>query len=644
MSDHDLAINKLAAGGVPNRAQELAQLFPEALTDGKVDVEKLKLLLSEAVEESQERYGLSWPGKRNAIRLAQKQSTATLAPMADESVDWDTTKNLIIEGDNLEVLKLLQKSYYGQVKLIYIDPPYNTGKDFVYEDDFSEPTESYLKRSRQVDDGGFATSTNRETSGRFHSNWLNMMHARFMISRRLLTEDGVILVSINDVEVARVRMLLEEVFGEDNFLAQFVWVNEGNVDQQSKIKGIHEYIIAFSRSKSNFNNPSIIDPNIEESSKLFNSKIENSITKNGPANPPSRIDLPVGFPADFESGVIPPRMDKWPHVIDSIEIGGGTLTKPASVFSGWSSKRQLELFIANGLNPIVDSSGRQTSFHLTRTGAIYMTKERSGDQGHVVSVLRNMGTTKQASGQLASWDIDFSYPKPVYLIQYLLEIFIGDLKEAVVCDFFAGSGTTGEAVLRLNESKSKSISYLLVQIPEVTESGQSLSSLTRRRMVEAGRELSLKAKSSKRNFDGGFRAFRLGESNFKNWDADADALLAEDLEAFVNNINTNASDEGIVHEILLKAGIRQDTDLSTVNVAGVDVTLAFDGLFAVSANRTISQEFIDGLLALEPHVQQVYLLDSGFGDNDSLKVNARHQFAARRSDSDPDKDDALRTV
>lgn len=644
MSDQDLAINQLAADGIPDRAQELAQLFPEVMTDGKVDVEKLKLLLGEKVEESQERYGLTWPGKRDAIRLAQKQSTATLEPMLDESVDWDATKNLIIEGDNLEVLKLLQKSYYGQVKLIYIDPPYNTGNDFIYNDDFDEPTEAYLKRSSQMNADGFATSTNRETSGRFHSTWLNMMHARFMIARRLLTEDGVILVSINDVEVSRVRMLLEEVFGEDNFLAQFVWLNEGNVDQQSKIKGIHEYVVAFSRSKSKFQNPQTIDPNIEETSKLFNDKIENSITKNGPANPPSKIDLPVGFPADFESGVVHPRSDKWPHVIDLIEIEDNALTNPASVYSGWSSKRLLELFIANGLSPIVDSSGRQTSFHLTRSGAIYMTKERAGDQGHVVSVLRNMGTTKQASGQLASWNVDFSYPKPVYLIQYLLEVFIGDLETAIVCDFFAGSGTTGEAVLKLNESKSKSIRYMLIQLPEVTGSGQTLSSLTRRRMVAAGRELSSKVEPSGRHFDGGFRAFKLCESNFKNWDADADTLLAEDLEAFVNNINTNANDDGIVHEILIKAGIRLDTDLTAIKVAGQDVTLAEEGLIAVSANRSVTQEFIDGLLAFEPQIQQVYLLDSGFGDNDSLKVNARHQFAARRSDSDPDKDDALRTV
>lgn len=222
VSDQDLAINQLAADGVRDRGDELAQLFPEAMTDGKVDVEKLKILLGEKVEESQERYGLTWPGKRDAVRLAQKQSTATLEPMPDDSVDWDTTKNLIIEGDNLEVLKLLQKSYYGRVKLIYIDPPYNTGKDFVYPDDFAEPTESYLYRSGQIDGDGFRTSSNKDSSGRFHSDWLSMVYPRLVASRNLLNEDGVILISIDDAELSRLILVVEEVFGEENFVATLI--------------------------------------------------------------------------------------------------------------------------------------------------------------------------------------------------------------------------------------------------------------------------------------------------------------------------------------------------------------------------------------------------------------------------------------
>ncbi|NVM99798.1 site-specific DNA-methyltransferase, partial [Arthrobacter sp. SDTb3-6] len=250
MSDHALKINQLAAEHMPDRVSELAQLFPEAMTDGRIDVEKLRLLLGEQVEDSQERYGLTWPGKRDAIRLAQKQSTATLEPMPGESVDWVTTKNVIIEGDNLEVLKLLQKSYYGKIKLIYIDPPYNTGNDFVYNDDFAEPTNAYLKRSGQTDNAGFRTSINRETSGRFHSDWLNMMYSRLTIARNILAEDGVLLMSLDDNELSNASLLLKEVFGESDFVTVLPWKSRtAKSDVPFGISVDHEWILICAKKK-----------------------------------------------------------------------------------------------------------------------------------------------------------------------------------------------------------------------------------------------------------------------------------------------------------------------------------------------------------------------------------------------------------
>lgn len=250
----------------------------------------------------------------------------------------------------------------------------------------------------------------------------------------------------------------------------------------------------------------------------------------------------------------------------------------------------------------------------------------------------------KASREIKALGIPFDFAKPSELVRYLVSC--AGVKDGPVLDFFAGSGTTGHAVMAQNAEDGGNRRYILVQLPEATDNPEfpKISDITRERIRRAGKKIKEEAGLTGGELDTGFRSYKLSESNFKNWDSDAETLLAEDLEAFVNNINTNASDEGIVHEILIKAGIRLDTDLTTVELAGIDVTLAADGLVAVSANRNITQEFIDGLLALEPQVQQVYLLDSGFGDNDSLKVNARHQFAARRSDSDPDKDDALRTV
>ena len=451
-------MKKLTAGDSASRSpdviaenlEQMKRLFPEAFTEGHVDFDVLKQLLGSAVDERNEKYGLNWHGKRQARQLALTPSTGTLRPCPEDSVDWDTTQNLVIEGDNLEVLKLLQKSYSGKVKLIYIDPPYNTGKDFIYRDDYTDTIGNYLKVTGQIDCDGSKLSSNTEASGRFHTDWLNMMYPRIKLARNLLTEDGVLLASINDMESGGIRFILNEVFGEENFICQFIWNNEGNVDQQSKIKGVHEYVIAYARTVERIARPVVIDPNIEETSKLYNDQIENSITKNGPANPPSIIRLPAGFPAAFDEGTIETRTDKWPHVIDEIAVQGGVVTNPARIESGWSSKNLLELFLANGCTPIQDSSGKETWFAITRTGAIYGYKRRSELQGHVLSVIRNVGTTKQTSNRLATWGIRFSYPKPVLLIRYLIQVFTTQGGSDLVLDFFAGSGTTGEAIIDLN--------------------------------------------------------------------------------------------------------------------------------------------------------------------------------------------------
>lgn len=277
----------------------IADLFPTVMTERlndagdpvrAIDFDLLRQELSDhVVEGPQERYQLDWPGKRAALFAANAPTAKTLRPVREESVDFDTTKNLFIEGDNLDALKLLQESYLGKVKLIYIDPPYNTGKDFVYADRFATTTEEHLERSGQADEAGKRLVANLETNGRFHSDWLSMIYPRLRLARNLLTDDGVLLVSINDVEAGNLKKITEEVFGEANFITQFVWLNEGNVDQQSKVKGVHEYVLAFARSIGGFRRPTVIDPNIDEDSKLFRKQIENSITKNGPANPALRI-------------------------------------------------------------------------------------------------------------------------------------------------------------------------------------------------------------------------------------------------------------------------------------------------------------------------------------------------------------------
>jgi adenine-specific DNA-methyltransferase len=576
--------------------ERLKELFPDAFTEGKLDLEILKQLLGGAVDEREEKYGLNWHGKRRARQLALTPSTGTLRPRPKDSVEWETTQHLMIEGDNLEVLKLLQKSYAGKVKLIYMDPPYNTGADFVYRDDFKDNIRHYLEMTGQFQ-AGKAITTNTEASGRFHTDWLNMMYPRLKLARNLLRQDGALLVSINDIEVATLRLMLDELFGEENFLCQFVWNNEGNVDQQSKIKGVHEYIIAFVRDVEAFPPPRVIDPNIEETSKLYNEQIENSITKNGPANPPSEVLLPEGFPAAFDEGTIAKRTDKWPHILDPLVVAKGKLTKAGRVKSGWSSRNLLELFINNGCIPILDSGGKETWFALTSTGAIYGYKRRSEWQGHVLSVIRNVGTTKQNSNMLAAWGIDFPYPKPVLLLQYLVDVFTRRDEQDVVLDPFAGSGTMGHAVLALNARDNGNRRFILTQLPEPIEGETSpelctLADVTIKRLQAAAGKL--RADAPMLSGDLGFRVFKLDSSNVRPWEPDRDDL-AGTLEEFVDNLRTGRTEEDILYEVLLKLGLNLSIPIEERRIAGKAVHSIGRGVLLACLSPSISREEVEPL-------------------------------------------------
>ncbi|HQE58477.1 MAG TPA: site-specific DNA-methyltransferase [Spirochaetota bacterium] len=338
--------------------EKFKSLFPETFADGKIDFDALKHALGEFIEDdSVEHFGLTWPGKRDARKMAFIPPKGTLKLAKGEGINEDTTQNLYIEGDNLEVLKLLQKSYYNKIKMIYIDPPYNTGNDFVYKDDFSQTIEDYLKETGQLSEEGKALSTNPKTSGRFHSNWLNMIYPRLVLAKTLLREDGVIFVSIDDNEVHNLRAVMNEIFGEENYLTQFAWKTDGNFDNQAKVKKCHEYIIVFCKQLENFPNPPVIDPSIDTNSKLFNDEIRNTIVKNGPKNPISEVILPKGFPSDAKEGILEIRNDQWPHYLNKAIINNFQLQNDVTIKSGWSSKDLLLDFINNENKPILDNKG-----------------------------------------------------------------------------------------------------------------------------------------------------------------------------------------------------------------------------------------------------------------------------------------------
>jgi len=353
-------------------------------------------------------------------------------------------RNLIIEGDNYDALRALRMSHAGRIRCIYIDPPYNTGnRDFVYNDRFVDKSHRFR-----------------------HSLWLEFMYKRLRLAKDLLADDGVIFVSIDDNELFRLGMLMDEVFGSGKKLACFAWQTDGNFDNQAKIKICHEYVLAYSPNPDRFPMPSVVDPNIPEGSKLFRPEIRNTIVKNGPKNPMGEIVLPVGFPASFEAGVVPARTNKWPHISSDIRVADSHVSNESTLISGWANRELCQEFIDGGFQPIRDSKGQSTVFVLTANGAIENVKLRESPS-HVMSVLRNLGNTQSDSAMLTEMGIGFTYPKPVSMMHYLLSIL--DDKQATFLDFFAGSGTTAHAIAKLNAEDGGDRRFILVSSTEATD-------------------------------------------------------------------------------------------------------------------------------------------------------------------------------
>jgi adenine-specific DNA-methyltransferase len=589
---------------VAENIERLKELFPEAFTEGQIDFDVLKQLLGGAVDEREEKYGLNWHGKRRARQLALTPSIGTLLPCPEESVDWDMTQNLMIEGDNLEVLKLLQKSYAGKVKLIYIDPPYNTGKDFVYPDDYRDNIGNYLRLTGQIDGEGGKVTSNTEASGRFHTNWLNMMYPRLMLARNLLSPDGAICISIDDHEVHHLRSMCDDIFGSENQLAQFVWRTDGNFDNQAKVKSCHEYILMYARREELFSPPPVVDPAVRTDSKLYRDEIRNTIVKNGPRNPVSEVELPRGFPAERPDDTIAARSDAWPHYHSPAIIEGGQLKEPVKVSSGWSSKELLLEFIANNCRPVPDGKGQDTRFVISATGAIEGIKRRRPDQSHVVSVISGVGGAQKATAELEQLGVPFEdYPKPTALLRYLLRMNQGT--SFTVLDFFAGSGAMGHAVLAQNAADGGTRRTILVQLPQpldanipqqkaaaafCTKQGRPrvLTEVTKERLRRAAQHL--RQEQPMASGDLGFRVLKLETSNIRTW-APQSADVPEAIRASVAHLQGSRTEADILFELLLKVGLELTVPVEERTIAGKSVhSVAAGTLMACLANEITNEE------------------------------------------------------
>jgi adenine-specific DNA-methyltransferase len=589
---------------------DLLRLFPEVRTEGgKIDFDRLRLALGETVDVGKERYGMNWPGKADCFKAIQRPSLGTLLPVREESINFDETENLIIEGDNLEVLKLLQKSYQGKVKMIYIDPPYNTGNDFIYPDNYSENLQTYLEYTGQVDSEGRPFSNNKDTDGRFHSKWMNMMYPRLYLARNLLQEQGVIFISIDDAEVANLRRICDDIFGEENALPSFIWKRKaGGGDDSDHVATEHEYILCYARDESRtlfgtikHESPSMTAKyNRSEGNRRYylERMDKTSLTYSG------SMDFPIECPDG--SFVKPPQPDP---------------NNPTTIWR-WSKDK-----IAAERNELIFLQEKKTG-----EWRIYTKTWESLDGVTARSLLVDKEFGRNRDGTLELAEVlgpkIFSNPKPTKLLRHLLSIAAND-SDALLLDFFAGSGSFAQAAMDLNAEDGGNRKFILVQLPEPTEREdyKTIADITKER-VRRVIQRHEKKEEGKLNLGDrpkeGFRVLKLATSNFKVWNAGTDTAtpetLGQQLELHINHLQAERTGEDLLYEILLKSGFPLTTPVQSITVEGISVYSVANGAMLICLDKALTHEAIKGMAELKP--ERVVCLDEGFAGNDQLKTNA----------------------
>ena len=511
--------------------EKLKEVFPEVFADGKVDFDKLQRLLGDYIADDKERYSFSWKGKADSLHLAQKRSTGTLRPCKEESKDWDTTENLYIEGDNLEVLKLLQSAYLNSVKMIYIDPPYNTGNDFVYTDDFADGIAHYKEVTGQ------ATKSNPETAGRYHTNWLNMMYPRLKLARNLLTDDGVIFISIDDNEQANLKKLCDEVFGEDNFIANIIWKHT----QQSKNDEPHfsrqyNYILLYAKVKSNIGE------------FFFERTEENNCNYSNPDNDPKGA---------WRSGDVRSPNYRKTLCYNIIAPNGNVILPPANGWR-WSEERIKEKIASGEIIFKKDNSGIIRKIYLC---------DQTGRTPENIWEGNKFGTTRQAAAtikELFNGRQIFDTPKPHELIKAMLS-FISS-KDSLVLDFFSGSATTAHAVMQLNAEDGGNRKFICVQLPEKTDEQseaykagyKTICEIGKERIRRAGEKIKAELPLTTQDIDIGFKVFKLDSSNLVKWDntpTTDEEEVKKRIQQSLFYLVEGRRDIDLVYEIMLKYGL-----------------------------------------------------------------------------------------
>ena len=578
-------------------ATKLQELVPEVVTDGKVDTQKLKELLDDDAADDSERFGLFWPGKKRAMRAAQEPTTATLKPAKDESKDWDTTENIFIEGDNLEVLKVLQKPYHNKIKMIYIDPPYNTGQDFVYPDNFKEGLSSYLEFTKQVDSEGKKLSTNSDTDGRYHSNWLNMMYPRLKLARNLLTDDGVIFISIDYNESYHLRQICDEIFGDSNFIGEIYWESktksQNTETSYNKLQPKAEMILVYGRRpKRRFNL-------VSKGKKDYPFEDEKGKYREYPLEVMNATGVRGRQSMIYEvQGILPPEGKQWKlghDLVASYESSGN-------------------LFIRDGKVIIKMRQGEERDETTEPFWGFFP---------------KDMGTAESAKKELKELvgEHDFETVKPVEIIKRLSLHATSD--NDIILDFFAGSGTTAQAVMQLNADESTKRKWITVQLPESTENNsvlnrrgfKTVSDFTRYRLEKAAEKIANENKSA---IDTGYRVYELADTNFTKWRSGSDITKDEVQQQLLDireSSNDAASEEDLLTEVLLKQGISLTAPLKHIDVEGLSTWIVGDNVVAAYLNEHVkpSLDQLRAIVATEP--AKFIILEDAFQGDDELKTN-----------------------
>ena len=620
-------IETTLTGKTPDIGEEnikkLMTMFPEVVTEGKVDFEKLRQVLGEYVDDSNERYNFTWNGKGRALRLSQTPSLGTLRPCKEESKNWDTTQNLYIEGDNLEVLKLLQKSYYGKVKMIYIDPPYNTGKDFVYRDDFHDSLENYKRITGQVDGNGKAISTNTETSGRYHTDWLNMMYPRLRLARNLLRDDGVIFISIDDNELANLKKMCDEIYGENNFVEIFSWQKTSTPPNLSKkTKKSIEYILLYQKNDCG----------------ILKGIVKESKSTNGLMNQSNSVNILV-FPPNIvltslNDGVYKAAMygtDSYQiELLEDTEVKNGIFIREVKLKGKFKwSQNYLDEQIKNGVKIYIKTLAFSPSYE----------KEEYGPEKpwNIIDKTVNVGTNENASDELDElMGKNFSnnlYPKPTSLIKFLIDMNCD--KNSIILDFFSGTATTAHAVMELNAEDGGNRKFIMVQLPEPTDEKseaykagyKNICEIGKERIRRAGEKIKeeYKDKENIENLDIGFKVFKLDTSNIRKWQPDYDNL-EQSLLDYIDNFVEGRTELDVVYEIMLKYGLDLTYPVDEFTIAGKKVYSIGYGMLMICLDDEITTEVAKGILTkikeLSPESSRVVFKDNGF-KSDSNKTNIK---------------------